>query len=728
MDSFYGGQPGVDFVLRKSFLTYDAMVAAFKSGPAYTDVWFNEYCILDTVNKNDADNGKIYQRGLNYSDANTGGAIYIGQIVGPSSGTPFFQMDTVENVKQKSVETLDTNEYRRFPYIGKDEQGNDILLTTDGSDKTKTICELDFNKSNALVPGKDSEGNFNDNIKYTWCNIRKDNADADSWFYVGFEIPYTIIDFESESYDPYNASGRLENSVRQPDEVSGREHPFYTKWKLKIPKGIKGDQLENFRLVKYDDVFVDGIETIYKYDNENGLFVKNSDGTYARFQNTDEDRKSLFPCIYNDPSKCKIWVADYRFYDNVKNGEVLSIKLGDYNEITNVTLDEDTGEFKINYSYEQPYSTNIDWIKNITIDESTGDITLYHAYKDKMTNVNGEMVRAYGENGEQTFERLLKMVTSVKADTLTYDNASGDSVTKGRLTFNTNAGTQIQLENSNSTSEDANERCYDFKTVDNISLQSKDASVEDALSLLGDQKIYTKYYPTGIPDKVISEPINFVKDAFISDYNFNLYILFNDKNHRNNDEASGDEYISLVSRESFFPQDIKDKYAANEYRNVCWRSFGKVKDEAGVLIGFDVTQAYNEYLASNADKTVIEYLNETYPIGLHNDTVKVDGEDEYANVNGKTVTCSVSGDESSQKQFYAFDYKAKSWYYLGSLLTVADKDVIMTSSDVTSFSGVSEKGLVVQYKTYAVEETNPLGACWDPCFMGWFWEWEYGGE
>ena len=69
MDSLYGGHQGNSFVLRSAFQSYADMVTAFKQGPAYTGVWYNEYCILDTPNKNDKDNGKIYQRGLNYQDA-----------------------------------------------------------------------------------------------------------------------------------------------------------------------------------------------------------------------------------------------------------------------------------------------------------------------------------------------------------------------------------------------------------------------------------------------------------------------------------------------------------------------------------------------------------------------------------------------------------------------------------------------------------------------------------
>lgn len=77
MDSFYAGLPGTPFILKQSFYSVTDMVAEFKKQEEYTDVFYGEYCIINTVNKSHPDNGKLYRRG--YS-----GPEYIGQIVGPS--------------------------------------------------------------------------------------------------------------------------------------------------------------------------------------------------------------------------------------------------------------------------------------------------------------------------------------------------------------------------------------------------------------------------------------------------------------------------------------------------------------------------------------------------------------------------------------------------------------------------------------------------------------------
>lgn len=77
MDSFYAGLPGTPFILKQRFPSKQAMIDEFKKQEKYTDVFYGEYCIIDTVNKSHPDNGKIYRRG--YSEPE-----YIGQVVGPS--------------------------------------------------------------------------------------------------------------------------------------------------------------------------------------------------------------------------------------------------------------------------------------------------------------------------------------------------------------------------------------------------------------------------------------------------------------------------------------------------------------------------------------------------------------------------------------------------------------------------------------------------------------------
>ena len=250
MDSFYGsGHQHVDFVLRGAFSSVELMIEAFKQGPSYTDIWYGEYCIIDTPNKNDKDNGKIYRRGLEYQNA-MGGAIYVGQIVGPSSGTPYFQLLSIDDVVKKSTEALDEYQYRRYPYDYDEE--NEQYLTTDSD--AYPIQTFSFNKDydETLVPGKyedDSGVHYNDDIKYTWCNLRDDNANSDSWFYVGWQQPFLVVDYKIHMTSPYDTNGDILTDATEIARVDDNTHPFWEEWDLGIPKGVKGDTLRNLRVI-----------------------------------------------------------------------------------------------------------------------------------------------------------------------------------------------------------------------------------------------------------------------------------------------------------------------------------------------------------------------------------------------------------------------------------------------------------------------------------------------
>jgi hypothetical protein len=92
-DSFYGGKAGYSFVITRSFETVEEMIEQFQKGPAFTEVKYGEYVIIDTVDKNNPDNGSIYQRTANYTDKDTGGAVLLGSIVGPAGPAPHIHIE-----------------------------------------------------------------------------------------------------------------------------------------------------------------------------------------------------------------------------------------------------------------------------------------------------------------------------------------------------------------------------------------------------------------------------------------------------------------------------------------------------------------------------------------------------------------------------------------------------------------------------------------------------------
>ena len=189
MYSFYGGRPGNSFIIITSFPSVQDMITKFKKGPAYSDVHFDEHVIINTNNKNDPDNGKIFRRGYNYTakDENgndTGGAIPIGQIVGPAGPAPTLFLDNYDTVENKK--TFD-------PTINSEKiNENTGSYTIDNS---------------SLVPGYEYNENtgtekFNDEIQWTFCSIKTED-DGECVAYIGFKIPYLVIDWEVESTSAY---------------------------------------------------------------------------------------------------------------------------------------------------------------------------------------------------------------------------------------------------------------------------------------------------------------------------------------------------------------------------------------------------------------------------------------------------------------------------------------------------------------------------------------------
>ena len=141
LESFYGGKPGISPVIKASFKFINTEDPAYQAalinngGDAaalkeytmdecfknidYTDVWYGELCIIDTENKMNPNNGKLYRRTLKRSEngslnsGNTTYAEYIGQIVGPSGGIPNLDLGSLNTERQKAVgieKTYDTDD------------------------------------------------------------------------------------------------------------------------------------------------------------------------------------------------------------------------------------------------------------------------------------------------------------------------------------------------------------------------------------------------------------------------------------------------------------------------------------------------------------------------------------------------------------------------------------------------------------------------------------------
>jgi len=325
-NSFYGGRRGASFVIAKRYSTIAEMIAAFSQGGDYKTVNYDEYVLIDTENKNDKDNGKIYRRGYEYNNS-MGGAVYEGQIVGPAGMAPHTEMHTIDEVEQ--IQEREDFTYRR---------GSGSYSKTDEN----------------LVPGKYIEAGsgiikYNDEIKWAYCSVRDLNS-HESTAHIGFKFPYTVIDYITTSVKPYK-NGNYTDTL-EATRIDDGTHPFYEKWNISIPEGIKGDAFKNFRVMVADN-------TVQSY-------VGQADDIANHRQ---------------------ILVYDYYHYDEKENGDMKTYYVGDYNKISNITVSA-TGMITIEYTHDDNDTYQLRIPSNVSI--NTGSIEGTGTQKVVITYANGD--------------------------------------------------------------------------------------------------------------------------------------------------------------------------------------------------------------------------------------------------------------------------------------------------------------------------------------------------
>ena len=442
-ESFYGGKAGTPFIIAKSYNSVNAMIADFAKGPALTAVQYGEHVIINTEDKNNSNNGALYRRGYDYNNS-MGGAIYVGTIVGPSGKAPMFELTTIENIKD--ITFKDSDEIR---------QG-----------------EGTWNISNkSLVPGKiDSE--FNDDIAWSYITIR-DQQGIDTTAWVGISIPYHVIEMDAQSVSAYynrdkeTADFKNVNLVERDDN---QEHPFYSHWFVRIPKGIKGDALKNFRVVEASDAIQD-------YEGK-----------------TDD--------INNHR---KVLVYDYYCYDAKENGEPKTLYLGDFNMIDTIDLADD-GTFTINYTHDNTvtYTKKIKWITSTTLNNTTG---VFHINYNDGSNYgttlkwingislanNGTVTFTYTTGDSEVLENKIKWITTTEL------------AANGTLTINYNNGTPAFTKS--------------LVWPIRIEFDSKDNEANP-----GTQAIKVTYNNGTI--ETIGQPLNSIMRMEVNPVNYHLLVLF----------------------------------------------------------------------------------------------------------------------------------------------------------------------------------------------------------
>lgn len=401
-NSLYGGHDGRSVIIAKSYLTVKEMTEDFKKGGACTDVAYGDYVIIDCENHNNPEHGRMYKRGLNYQSTNSidawefndtattvagaftkksipcYGAIYYGSLVGPMGNAPRFILGNynyITNDAETTIQNFDDNnligdntiDASDFPVF--DQYVHEGSFTTDG---------------NSIVPGNTKiNGDYIDSIQYKCMAMRNSTGEL-SYAFVGFKIPYYVADFEAESVTPYHNRSN-ETAIFKNDNLTtvNKEGVFYNKYKIFVPRGIHGRSIENIRIGTYKELLdeVNDANNKYKVPNivSNFAIDTNHELKYDTSTNSTLQTTALTAPNSNTTlgNEAKIMVCDLVDYNVKPEGDRYMFYIGPYNIISNVSLSQN-GSFKVDYSYDDAYTTTLNWIDKVMLDDDTGDVHWYY--------------------------------------------------------------------------------------------------------------------------------------------------------------------------------------------------------------------------------------------------------------------------------------------------------------------------------------------------------------
>ena len=382
MDSFYGGKPGTSFIIKDTFDSVEEMDYTFENGfhpvsingdsnswmpnsakPNIT--WYGEYVLIDTVNKNNIDNGKIFKRTASKgeTEGSTSFSEYIGQIVGPAGGTPNIVFGSIKEIEDKFDNyTVSPNEAIWFINKNGEEKSQ-----KDGSDLK--VFESTVTSNIQIKSGKEyfkQEPPTTPALKYNWYNLRTADASEDDFapakLYMGLEIPYVDYDI---TVTPVNYT---QSATITPENLNA----FYKKYTINIPNGIPGAYITNIQqaTVSGDKATISGSDTPANvYELNDDVFFK---GKYKK----PESSKTTFDNF------TKIWVGQVAWPDNNNGEPKLTIAdelyyLGDVYELTgSATISSDlNSNFGLMslQTTNTPVTVKLPLISKLTLEQNSDD-------------------------------------------------------------------------------------------------------------------------------------------------------------------------------------------------------------------------------------------------------------------------------------------------------------------------------------------------------------------
>ena len=830
-NSFYGGRRGASFVIVKNYLDIPSMTKDFAKGNSFKDVAFDEYVLINNPRKNHPDNGKIFRRGYDYNsnrkieatvlvdsqkniyesvtkaqyqhlpggaqfekiqEWEAHGAEYVGTIIGPAGKAPLLTITSYETAKNHSAS-------QNF-----EERQSEGIYSPD-------------NINPGLIPGKyeeenngDTEIKYNDSIQWYCTSVRNDNYGDDTQAYIGFKFPYLVTQMQTSQVEPYNTNGNIADMSSISRVLNENEtintHPYYNKWHLNIPKGVKGDTFKNLKVTTYSN-------WLSSLGNSGQRVMYNVDSSVYSPAAADINRQIL---IYED------WN-----YDDKQSGQVTYYYLGDYNQIDNMTLEN--GIFTITFTHDDAKTFTFDYVKDVKINNQgylqfdyslsgkTKDFPDIKWIKDIQLDTSTKIQPQQGDpywvinpqstggfkiiyNDDSEQEWKLPMVSSINYNNdngeLSYSvltdnlNLGSEEIAQQRIlttvkyirsiiqeqmsgvifiiynTIRQNASTiedllTILLENykvgegEQETDEnnmgalrviataigDHEYSVFPIKAITNIAMEGSNIVARYTVGdpVIVGENIYgikrfdfdpETSYPTNIEynneeselEYTLSNgntspvgKIPLIKDLSISD-SLDFYVQMNGA-------ADADNFIT-ESEEA--KQNASKYYDANHPKTQNWVHLGnlaKITNVIGIARNFTWSQLkeiindnptlnsdsrlelfrtsiFTIYTEADAMDVVIIALNVLYPNGEITDLDQADG----ARYRAVTV-----GNSEDLKDFYAYDWGANSWFFLGRIET-AKNTAVNYKSDV---GGLPPSGGILLTKTkdicnITISEENDL--------------------
>lgn len=787
LESFYGGRQGISPVIKASFQFIDVNDEAYRTAVAaktpaggtissqdqaainaktmdlcfanadYKDVWYDELCIIDTTNKNNPNNGKLFRRTLK-SAGDSGQnkcAEYIGRIVGPAGTNPFFSFGSLNSVNQQgTIDKISLSPEMQVSYP-IDTNGNISSAKTtinEGVEEQINIVPTVQSASlgDILVPGKASDGTYNDRIRYTWLNVVDDTREIPtrSIVYMGFEIPYPVLEIGSTTVNWQNSASIVKNEI-EGEEGEVVNHPFYHNWTVSIPRGVRGNAATNIRLTTWNDFNIGTTETLNKPTLYNfNDFESNSTGVYTIKENPvgppypweNEDQKAALQNSY-------IWVYDYTFYDtdaydddqtdSREYSKTYSFYLGSYKEISNVLFEDDgTLTFVYSDTTTQNFPEKISWVDNVSIDNNgvlnfifnqikyrpTGDLQpqqdkTYYTYDNTTQQYNATPVEDEFASDIVYYEH-----TNVYSRQLPYPS-SANVEDDGTILFNFVNGDSIKFKDVNTSEDFVLDYVKAINMNDDTKVLSYTTTVNNFTSSLNNNK-----------------GVNYI-EAITIDEKYHLLVYYASTQYRitQTDITNGWKVrpgTSTTNIENRIPIVINGNYATwdnktfrkgiQNYDNIYWQDFGSVREQiAGVKVRTEVN--YDTYFDKESidagDWTPDEFIgavlnpefwtddSEEPPVVTENPYYNgnIPGQDEQGNSLRGTFVFVPTVNNGT---LFFYDYDAETWVYAGSLTDSNQTDAQILLNDNTPFNAQT----LATYGVALVERTTASSSSLLPNF------------